>query len=171
MDPRVVLNSWIAIGIMAVGTSSAQMPTDDSSLADTVSGLADEYVTEFSRSFPFEIMYSELPLDSQSTVDISTLVDIARWRKFVNSIESRLDRIPESEIADRTEWVNRSFLTHGITQARTDEICRWELWGVSRFGWPFELAVIADTQPVATSAEQEFALERWRKLGGWIDSS
>ena len=169
MGPRVVLNSWIAIGIMAVGTSSAQMPIDDSNLADTVSGLADEYVREFSRSFPFSIMYSELPLESQSTVDISTPADIARWREFVKSIETRLDRIPESEIADRTEWVTRAFLTHGIAEARTNEICRWELWGVGRFGWPFELAVIADTQPVATSAEQEFALERWRKLGGWID--
>jgi uncharacterized protein (DUF885 family) len=135
--------------------------------ADTVTRLADSFVTEYERRFPFSVMYTGLPLEVQSGIDINTPGELKRWRRFVHSIEDQLNDIPESDLVDRREWITRAYLAQGIAQARAVEACQSELWDPDN--WVFRLTWIADAQPVATATDRREAIERWSRLAAWID--
>ena len=135
--------------------------------AGTVTALADAFVAEYERRFPFSVMYTGLPLEDQSAIDINTPRDLALWRSFIHSIERRLDAVSESKLIGNREWITRAYLAQGIAQARSNEICRSELWDSDN--WVFRLSWIADAQPVATVKDRRQAIERWVRLAGWID--
>lgn len=86
--------------------------------------LADEFVADYKRRFPFTVMYTGLPLEIQSDIDINSPRDLTHWRHFVRSIEVQLDRIPEAELVGRPEWITRVYLSQGIAEAHTAEVCR-----------------------------------------------
>jgi hypothetical protein len=46
--------------------------------ADTVTRLADEFVADYKRRFPFTVMYTGLPLEIQSDIDKHALVEQPR---------------------------------------------------------------------------------------------
>jgi uncharacterized protein (DUF885 family) len=138
-----------------------------STAADTVTRLADEFVADYKRRFPFTVMYTGLPLEIQSDIDINSPRDLTHWRHFVRSIEVQLDRIPEAELVGRPEWITRAYLSQGIAEAHTAEVCRSELWDPD--GWVSRLRLIADAQPVATAKDRREAIERWSHLSEWID--
>jgi uncharacterized protein (DUF885 family) len=135
--------------------------------ADTVTRLADSFVTEYERRFPFSVMYTGLPLEVQSGIDINTPGELKRWRRFVHSIEDQLNDIPESDLVGRREWITRAYVAQGIAQARAVETCQSELWDPDN--WVFRLTWIADAQPVATAKDRREAIERWSRLAAWID--
>jgi uncharacterized protein (DUF885 family) len=132
-----------------------------------VTHLSDEFVADYKRRFPFTVMYTGLPLERQSDIDINSPRDLTRWRRFVHSIEVQLDRIPEAELVGRPEWITRAYLSQGIAEAHTAEVCRSELWDPN--GWVSRLRWIADAQPVATAKDRREAIERWNHLSEWID--
>jgi len=135
--------------------------------AAVVTRLADHFVAEYKRRFPFSVMYTGQPLEVQSGIDINAPRELQRWRHFVRSIEEQLAHVPESDLVGSSAWVTRAYLTQGIAQARTIETCRSELWDPD--GWIFRLPWIADAQPVATAKDRREALERWNRLAAWID--
>jgi uncharacterized protein (DUF885 family) len=135
--------------------------------AATVTGLADAFVGEYKRRFPFSVMYTGLPLEVQSAIDINTPRELADWRRFLHSTEHRLNQVSESELIGHREWVTRAYLAQGIAQARAIETCRSELWDSDN--WVFRLSWIADAQPVATAKDRREALERWSRLAAWIN--
>jgi uncharacterized protein (DUF885 family) len=135
--------------------------------ADTVTRLADSFVAEYERLFPFSVMYTGLPLEVQSGIDINTPGELKRWRRFVHSIEDQLNDISESDLVGRREWITRAYLAQGIAQARAVETCQSELWDPDN--WVFRLTWIADAQPVATAKDRREAIERWSRLAAWID--
>lgn len=135
--------------------------------AAAVTRLADHFVAEYKRRFPFSVMYTGLPLEVQSGIDINTPRELQRWRHFVRSMEGQLSHVQESDLVGSPAWVTRAYLTQGIAQARTIETCRSELWDPD--GWVFRLPSIADAQPVATGKDRREALERWNGLAAWID--
>jgi uncharacterized protein (DUF885 family) len=152
--------------LVACGLPTRAMP-GQSTGADTVNRLADEFVSSYERYFPFTVMYTGLPLQTQSGIDINAPADLARWRRLVHSIEAQLGRISETELVGRLEWITRAYLIQGIREAETGEICRSELWDI--YGWVFQLRRIADAQPVGTDEDRREAIERWKHLPGWID--
>lgn len=135
--------------------------------AAVVARLADHFVAEYKRRFPFAVMYTGLPLEVQSGIDINAPRELQRWRHFVRSTEGQLAHVPESDLVGSPAWITRAYLTQGIAQARTMETCRSELWDPD--GWVFRLPWIADAQPVATAKDRREALERWNRLAAWID--
>lgn len=152
--------------LTAFALPSPATPTH-STTADTVTRLADEFVADYKRRFPFTVMYTGLPLEKQSDIDINSPGDLAHWRHFVRSIELQLDRIPEAELVGRPEWITRAYLSQGIAEAHSAEVCRSELWNPD--GWVSRLRQIADAQPVATAKDRREAIERWSHLSEWID--
>jgi uncharacterized protein (DUF885 family) len=135
--------------------------------ADAVTALADGFVAEYKRRFPFSVMYTGLPLEVQSAIDINTPRELANWRSVLHSTEHRLSQISESELIGHREWITRAYLAQGIAQARAIETCRSELWDSDN--WVFRLSWIADAQPVATAKDRREAIERWSRLAAWID--
>jgi uncharacterized protein (DUF885 family) len=124
-------------------------------------------VAEYKHRFPFTVMYTGLRLEIQSDIDINAPNELMGWRRFVHSIEVQLDRVPESKLIGRPQWITRAYLKQGIVEARANEICRTELWQSNE--WYSRLRWIADSQPVKTPKDRIEAISRWRRLGGWID--
>ena len=156
----------MALSLLTCALPINAMPTH-STAADTVTRLADEFVAEYKHRFPFPVMYTGLPLVVQSDIDINAPNQLMGWRRFVHSIAVQLDRIPESKLIGRPEWITRAYLKQGIVEARADEICRTELWQSN--WWYSRLRWIADAQPVKTPKDRLEAISRWRRLGVWID--
>jgi uncharacterized protein (DUF885 family) len=156
----------MALSLLTCALPINAMPTH-STAADTVTRLADEFVAEYKHRFPFTVMYTGLPLVVQSDIDINAPNELMGWRRFVHSIEVQLDRIPESKLIGRPQWITRAYLKQGIVEARANEICRTELWQSTE--WYSRLRWIADAQPVKTPKDRLEAISRWRRLGGWID--
>jgi len=151
---------------VAPGSGAAQ---ETASPEEAVTRLADAFVAEFERRFPFAAMEAGLPLASQSAINHNAPQALARWRRFVGSIENQLAQIPEAELAGRPAWVTRAYLQQAIAKERSDEICRSELWKISPYEWPFRLPAIAEAQPVGTAKQRREALKRWEGLAAWID--
>ncbi|MDB6101668.1 MAG: hypothetical protein JWO52_1667 [Gammaproteobacteria bacterium] len=157
----------MALSLLIACAIPSQATPTHSTAADTVTRLADEFVADYKRRFPFTVMYTGLPLEIQSDIDINSPRDLTRWRRFVRSIAVQLDPIPEAELVGRPEWILRAYLSQGIAEAHTAEVCRSELWDPS--GWASRLRLIADAQPVATAKDRREAIERWSHLSEWID--
>lgn len=173
MDGRVQRRGWrlpgFLLGLLVTALSAGQA-TPPSPPADVlVTHLADMFVAEFERRFPFAVLEAGLPLASQSGISINAPQDLVRWRRFVHALEKRLARIPEADVAGRPAWVTRAYLQQAIAQQGSDEACRSELWQVSPYEWAFRLPLIAEAQPVATAKERRETLQRWEGLAAWID--
>jgi uncharacterized protein (DUF885 family) len=157
----------IILVLFVTGIVPGHATMTPSAAADTVTRLADGFVAEYKHRFPFSVMYTGLPLEVQSGIDINAPRELQRWRHFVRSTEEQLAHVPESDLVGSPAWITRAYLTQGIAQARTIETCRSELWDPD--GWVFRLPWIADAQPVATAKDRREALERWNGLAAWID--
>jgi uncharacterized protein (DUF885 family) len=162
---------WLgfALGLLVTTVSTAHPAQGSPSPDAAVTQLADSFVDEYKLRFPFAVMEAGLELKSQSGININAPVDLARWRRFVRSVEIELNLIPESAVAGTPAWVTHAFLRQAIAQQRSYEVCRWELWNISPYEWAFRLRAIAETQPVATARDRREALKRWEGLGAWID--
>lgn len=161
------ISTTVILALLVAGAMPREVSAAHLSPAATVTGLADAFVAEYERRFPFSVMYTGLPLEDQSAIDINTPRDLADWRSFIHSIERRLDAVSESKLIGNREWITRAYLAQGIAQARSNEICRSELWDSDN--WIFRLSWIADAQPVATAKDRRQAIERWVRLAAWID--
>ena len=161
--------SAVLLGALLLCMQPVQAKQADLTAADAVTRLADDFVAEYKRRFPFAVMEAGLPLEAQSSININAPEDLARWRHFVQSIETQLGRVPESDVAGQAAWVTRAYLQQAIAQERSDEVCRSELWKISPYEWAFRLPAIAEAQPVATSKDRREALQRWEGLAAWID--
>jgi uncharacterized protein (DUF885 family) len=162
---------WLgfALGLLATTVSMAHVAQGHPSPDAAVTQLADAFVAEYERRFPFAVMEAGLELKSQAGININAPEDLARWRRFVRSIDSQLALIPESAVAGTPAWVTHAFLQQAIAQQRSHEVCRSELWNIGPYEWAFRLRAIAETQPVATARDRWEALKRWEGLGAWID--
>ncbi len=158
-----------AIALLALLLAPALSAPQSGSPADTVTRLADTFVAEYQRRFPFLVMYSGLPQMSRAGVDIITSEDLARWRAFAYGLEAKLNKIPESALIGRPEWVTRAYLLQGIAEAKTDDTCQFELWDISSYGFVFQLPTVAATQPLATAEDRREALVRWHAIAPWLD--
>jgi uncharacterized protein (DUF885 family) len=161
------LSAILAILITISPTIGAaqKSPSPDQAIAL----LANAFVAEYERRFPFAIMEAGLPLASQSGININSARDLARWRRYVRSIEDQLGQIPEAELVGHAAWITRAYLLQAIAQERSEQVCRSELWKISPYEWVFRLPRIADAQPVATGKDRRQALQRWNGLAAWID--
>jgi uncharacterized protein (DUF885 family) len=159
----------VVLGALTICALPVRAEQAHSEAADTVTRLADTFVAEYKRRFPFSVMGAGLPLPSQSGIDINAPQELARWRHFVLSIEKQLNRVPETDLTGQPAWITRAYLQQAIAQEKRDEVCRSELWKISPYEWVPELSQIAQTQPVTTIKDRNEALQRWQGLATWID--
>ena len=136
-----VTGRWLgfALGLFVITVSTTRAAQGNPSPDAAVTQLADAFVDEYERRFPFAVMEAGLELKSQSGININAPVELARWRQFVGRIESQLARIPESAVAGTPAWVTHAFLRQAIAQQRSAEVCRSELWTISPYEWAFRL--------------------------------
>ena len=123
------LGSVLALLITVSPTIEAahRSPTPDRA----VTLLADAFVAEYGRRFPFAMMEARLPLATQSGININAPQDLARWRRFVRSTEARIKRIPEAELIGRPAWVTRTYLEQPLRRNEATKSAA-RSYGISR---------------------------------------
>ena len=134
-----------------------------------VTALADKFVAEYQRSFPWSYAYSGLTPERYDGLDINDPAGVARWRAFLKSLADDLHAIEPDTLAGQPEWVTWQFLEQALREDEATAMCREELWSISSFGWQSGLTQLVGMQPVNTEETRQQALARWQKLGGWID--
>ncbi len=162
---------WILFvcATLVSGTSAFAAASAPAADRARVTALADKFVAEYQRSFPWSYAYSGLTPDRYDGLDINDPEGIARWRAFLQSLAGDLHSIQPDALAGQPEWVTWQFLEQALREDEATAMCREELWSISSFGWQSALTQLAGMQPVDTQEHRQQALTRWRKLGTWID--
>jgi uncharacterized protein (DUF885 family) len=159
----------IVVALVLLSPEPDQAAPGHFAAVHTVTQLADAFVAEYKRRFPFQVMYTGMPLSTQSGVDINSRGDFANWRAFVYGLEVELKKISENALVGRPEWVTRADLLEGIAQTHMADTCQSELWNINPYGFVFVLPTVADSQPVTTAKGRREALARWHRIAQWLD--
>jgi uncharacterized protein (DUF885 family) len=135
-----------------------------------VEEIADEYLAAYLERFPETATWFALPGARHDRLTDNTLAAVAAWRAREDAWLAELDRIgPPPEVGSR-DWVTWGILRETLAGSVAYRACRTELWSASSAtGWHSSLPVLFQIQPVETPEQRREALERLRRLAGYVD--
>jgi uncharacterized protein (DUF885 family) len=143
-----------------------------SDVAARVNALADQYIDEYFNAFPhYATMAGRAAGPHDRLPDISAQAR-ARWESTEDSLLARLEALDTTRLeAGSSAAVTFGFLRDVLRNARDFRACQMPLWNVSPTwtGWPQELAVVANSQPLGTAEQNEAAYNRFAGLPRYLD--
>ncbi|HEX5786550.1 MAG TPA: DUF885 domain-containing protein [Woeseiaceae bacterium] len=162
----------------AAGTVPAADPGDEPAVADAddpaaaraaLDGLADDYYAWLLARRP-EIAYvAAVKSERHDTLFDNTPQALREAEREEDRFRARLVAIPADGLAGSPQWMTAAVLDATLAGAVALRACRQELWNVNHMGgWHLEYPRIAELQPVATAAERDQALVRWRAFAAFV---
>jgi uncharacterized protein (DUF885 family) len=150
------------------GTAVADA-SDPAAARAAVDALADEYYAWLLARRP-EIAYvAAVKSERHDTLFDNTPQALRRAERDEDLFRARLDAIPGGALAGSPQWTTAAVLDAALAGAAALRTCRQELWNVNQMGgWHLEYPRIAELQPVATAAERDQALARWRAFPAFV---
>ncbi|MGH7553262.1 MAG: DUF885 domain-containing protein [Longimicrobiales bacterium] len=144
----------------------------ETEVAQRVTELADQYVAAYFDAFPHQAT-----LVGASNADHGRLPDIslearALWEAKEDSLLESLRAIDANALAAASPAATTyHFLSTVLENAIAFRQCRMELWNVSPTwtGWQAEMALLANSQPVGTDAQNQAAIRRFSELPRYLD--
>lgn len=137
-----------------------------------VTALADHYVDAYFNTFPHYATSAGRAAGPHDRLpDISDEAR-ARWEATEDSLLAQLETLDTTSLtAGSAEAVTFGFLRDVLRNARDFRVCHMEWWNVSPTwtGWPQELAVVANSQPLGTPEQNEAAYKRFAELPRYLD--
>lgn len=137
-----------------------------------VSALADRYVDGFFNAFPHYATSAGRAAGPHDRLPDISPEARARWEATEDSLLSELESLDTTHLAaGSAEAVTYGFLRDVLRNARDFRVCHMEWWNVSPTwtGWPQELAVVANSQPLGTPEQNEAAHQRFSELPRYLD--
>lgn len=164
--PSLALVSLLALG------ACDRAAMNRSGVPASVTALADRYVDEYFDAFPhYATMAGRAAGPHDRLPDISPEAR-ARWEATEDSLLAQLESLDTTALAaGSAEAVTHGFLRDILRNARDFRVCHMEWWNVSPTwtGWPQELAVVANSQPLGAPEQNEDAYQRFAGLPQYLD--
>jgi uncharacterized protein (DUF885 family) len=166
----IVFTAFISISMLITESSAQRSTASGTSQKLAVTAIADEYIREYTSTFPVEAALLGVPsTDAGKLSDRSATARLA-WEARQDVWLRRLARIDQATLMGTPEWVIYGQLKEKLESDRLLRVCQRNLWNVNQmFGWQVNLPRIAGQQPLGSPAEQEQALSRWRAFPQFID--
>lgn len=149
--------------------SSAVNP---SHAAARVNALADQYVEAYFNAFPHYATTAGRTAGPHDRLPDISAEARARWEATEDSLLAQVEAIDTTQLAPGSgAAVTYGFLRDVLRNARDWRSCHVALWNVSPTwtGWPQELAVVADAQPIGTPEQNEAAYKRFSEVPRYLD--
>lgn len=138
--------------------------------ADRVVSVADRFYEFVLRTLPETAYFAGVELERHDGLRDNSPAAIAAMQATEDELLAALDGIDAAALRGSVHWITLGVLRQTLEAARDLRVCRYELWGVSQMGgWQLDYTQIAELQPVGTAELREQALQRWRRMPGWID--
>lgn len=137
-----------------------------------VTALADRYVDEYFNAFPHYATSAGRAAGPHDRLPDISPGARARWEATEDSLLQELESLDTTSLtAGSSEAVTYGFLRDVLRNARDFRVCHMEWWNVSPTwtGWPQELAVVANSQPLGTPEQNEAAHRRFSGIPRYLD--
>lgn len=139
--------------------------------AARVTRLADDYVREFTATFPESAFLNGLTLPHHDGITDNSLSGVAAWRKKEDRWWKEVSGSDPAPLWGKPEWITYGFLREALESSRATRVCRAELFPVNQLsGWHVFYGQLASLQPVGSEERRAEALARWRKLPRFLDT-
>src|SRR5262245_26554995 len=160
------------LGILVATSACERAPVNDVDVPARVTALADSYVEQYFNAFPhYATLAGRAAGPHDRLPDISPEAR-ARWEATEDSLLTHLQALDTTKLAaGSAQAVTYGFLRDVLRNARDFRACHMELWNVSPTwtGWPQELALLANSQPVGTAEKNEAAYRRFSQVPRYLD--
>ncbi|MGH7472030.1 MAG: DUF885 domain-containing protein [Longimicrobiales bacterium] len=137
-----------------------------------VTALADRYIEAYFNAFPHQATLVGRAAGPHDRLPDISAEARARWEAAEDSLLTRLEALDTTKLtAGSAQAVTYGFLRAVLRNARDYRVCHIELWNVSPTwtGWPQELALLANSQPLGTAEQNEAAYKRFSELPRYLD--
>ncbi|MBW3567025.1 MAG: DUF885 domain-containing protein, partial [Proteobacteria bacterium] len=169
--PNTCLALCLAFCLPLVLAGCEKPDSNKQTMNARMNALADRYVEAALERTPEMAYFTGLPAPTHARLSDNSLQALAQWRAFEDAMAVELEAIDPDKL-DKREWMAWGGMKELLEASRGLSVCRSELWQTVNhmFGWHLGMSFIASRQPVATAAEREDALQRWRGLPVYVDT-
>jgi uncharacterized protein (DUF885 family) len=160
------------LGILIAISACERTPVNEVDVPVRVTALADAYVEQYFNAFPHYATLAGRAAGPHDRLPDITPEARARWEATEDSLLRQLEALDTTKLAaGSAQAVTFGFLYDVLRNARDFRACHMELWNVSPTwtGWPQELALLANSQPVGTTEKNEAAHRRFSELPRYLD--
>ncbi len=155
-----------------VSAACERTAVTDADVPTRVTALADEYIEAYFNAFPHQATLVGRAAGPHDRLPDISLEARARWDAAEDSLLAQVEALDTTQLAaGSAQAVTYGFLREVLRNNRDYRVCHMELWNVSPTwtGWPQELALLANSQPVGSVAQNEAAYKRFAELPRYLD--
>jgi uncharacterized protein (DUF885 family) len=138
--------------------------------AATVTSIADQYYASTLKRTPEIAYFSGIEPPRHDGMEDNSPSARQAAEAEVDEMLDALERVDADTLNGQTEWITHAYLLQTLQSSVAQRICRTELWNVNQMGgWHSGFSQIAQLQPVGTAELRQQSINRWAKLGPYID--
>jgi uncharacterized protein (DUF885 family) len=139
--------------------------------ARRVNAIADDYWAQWVQTFPLAAMFSGVPDAPNDKIGDNSIATVRAWEKREDRWLDQMHQIRASELNGQPEDATYGVLLETLEASKEGRVCRGELLPLNQQGgWQIGLPVVAQLQPVGTSALRSAALARWHGIPRYVDT-
>jgi uncharacterized protein (DUF885 family) len=129
----VSVKIWKAstVALLAATSLWTQVAYTAEQPARHVIALADDYVAQYTKSFPEMATFSGVTLEHHDGLSDNSLAAMKRWQGLEDRWSQELARIDAASLFGKPEWVVLGFLKEAVESSRQLRVCKYELWPVN----------------------------------------
>ena len=160
----------VTLVLMASGCTGASV--NDDTVGARVAALGDFYVEAYFDAFPHHATIAGRASGPHDRLPDISPAARARWGAIEDSLLAEVQAIDSAQLGSGSaEAVTYGFLRDVLRNAIGFRACQMALWNVSPTwtGWPQELAIVANSQPIGTAEQNVAAYRRFAEFGRYID--
>ena len=152
---------------LAVACSRQPAAVDEVS---PIEALADDYLQAMLLRYPSTETYYSLPNARHTEIYDNSPEARAEWESRIDAWLAALNQIERPGQVGSRDWVTYGILHEELSASVATRICRSDIWSAgTATAWYTDLPFVFDLQPVGTPEARAAALERLRKVAGYID--
>lgn len=162
----------VALLCTVVAIACTVSAVDRNDTAERVNALADRYVEAYFEAFPHYATSAGRAAGPHDRLPDISAEARARWEATEDSLLAAVEALDSAQLAPGSgAAVTYGFLRDVLRNARDFRVCQMPLWNVSPTwtGWPQELAVVANSQPIGTLEQNDAAYRRFAALPRYLD--
>jgi len=155
----------VALSIAAQAARAAVAPSPDAAMAQ----LARDIVAARLADQPDLPLFIDVEGGRNDLLPDISAAAITRKEARDDALLARLYQIDPKALTDRSLRRDYALAREMLEADKGLRVCHSERWSVSHmFGWPTDMPVIAERQPVATAKDRADALARWSAFPDYI---
>ena len=168
----IIRLSICILALMLAACSKPPAEPAETSTADVVERIANEFVDGYYAQYPeevYEIGYPDSPMDRFGD---HSEASTAEWNANIDGWLAALDSIDLETVEESSTALTYVFAREKMQAIVDKRVCHMDLWNVSPTwtGWQYMFPSTLAVQPVATESERQAALARLADIARYLNT-